>query len=99
MVVSVAGGALAGVLMLGLINLLRSKRKAFAPALILMTMITSFSMAEYLLVMNMGILNTHFALIFRLLLSPRLILITIILCTALRMAPERGTRSIGAGIG
>ena len=98
-VVSALGGVIIGAAMLGLVTLLRGSRRGFGLIALLLTLGSSFAIGQFILLYKLGFMNTYFGLALYRLFDPRTLTIALIICAALRMAPERGTKGIAAGLG
>ncbi len=91
-------GVFAGTVAYGFVQLNRTNQKGFSAAVIVWVSAGSFLMAEYIAVRNLGILNTLMPQVVLSVFEPQIICITIALTAALRMAPERQTRGLTAGL-
>ena len=97
-VVSLLTGLLAGFAAYSFVCFMRGGRKGFGLAMILLASAQSCMIGEYLAFRNLGIQNTPYAVVLRMVCDPKLISLMIVLAVSLRMAPERNARWLVVGL-
>ena len=92
------GGLFAGLVSCGFISLNKNRGKRFGLLSAIFALGFTFTIARYLIVSQAHLVNTVVPVILRGAFEPRLISLSIVMCVALRMAPERRHRGLFAGM-
>ena len=98
LVVAGLGGALGGLVAYSFMVYFRSGRKGFGLAMLIAASSLSFLSMQFLGARQLGFYNTVWPMILRQVFDPRLVSLMIALAVVLRMAPERRTGWILAGL-
>lgn len=92
--IALGGGLLAASAGYGIVYKYRYGRKSFGVAMLLLASSLTCLMSEYVLIRELGLINTVLAPMLRTLFDPRFIALLLVMTILLRMAPERATRGL-----